>query len=172
MKEINSQAEVKILKVGETLTSNVEGNPEPSKLENSNWACVETRQGMCIKCNNVITNKRKGIKYCSTKCRVAYNAYQWCLRNNKFEKPGVDTGGNQEGSKNHQYKTGIGTYHKKAFANKEAKCNRCSTIDNLLVHHIDEDRSNNELYNLEILCKRCHQKHHEHRDSLGRYTKG
>jgi hypothetical protein len=135
-------------------------------------ACVETRQGVCIKCDNVITNKRKGLKFCSSKCRNAYNTYQWCLRQNKFEKPGVGRGGNQEGVNNHQYKTGIGTYSKKGFANLPNVCNRCQSLENLLVHHMDEDRSNNELYNLEILCKGCHQKHHETRDNLGRYAKG
>jgi len=174
MEKINtgSQAEVKLLKFGETLTDNADGNPEPSLVENSTMACVETRQGVCIKCNNVIINKRKGLKFCSVKCRNAYNAYQWCLRKDKFVKPGVGSGGNQEGTNNHQYKTGIGTYSKKGFANLPNVCNRCKSLEKLLVHHMDEDRSNNELHNLEILCKGCHQKHHETRDFLGRYAKG
>ena len=165
------QAEIKSLKFKETLTDDADGNLEPSKLENSNWACAETRQGVCIKCNNVITNKRKGLKFCSTRCRNTYNSYQYHLRKGCYKKPGVGSGGNQEGKNNHQYKNGIGTYHKKAFAFKESICERCDSIENLLVHHKDEDRNNNELYNLEILCKRCHQKHHTHRDALGRYAK-
>lgn len=167
-----SQAESKPFKVGETLTDNADGNPEPSRLDSSNQACVESRQRVCIKCNNVITNKRKGLIYCSSKCRSAYNSYKWSIKNNKFKKPGVGSGGNQEGINNHQYKNGIGNYNKLAFKNKINICNRCSSVENLLVHHIDHDRSNNELDNLEILCKRCHQKHHENRDSSGRYTKG
>ena len=166
------QAEVKPFKVGETLTDNADGNPEPSRLENSNQACVETGQRVCIKCNNVIINKRKGLKFCSAKCRTAYNTYQWCLRHNKFQKPGSGSGGNQDGHKNHMYRTGIGTYHKTAFTNKVNECERCGSIENLLAHHRDEDRDNNELDNLEILCKGCHQKHHETRDKSGRYTKG
>lgn len=169
---MNSQAEVKLLKLGETLTDNADGNPEPSNSENSEWACVETRQGVCIKCNNVITNKRKGLKFCSPRCRNAYNTYQYCLRKGKFKKPGGGSGGNQEGENNHMYKTGIGTYSKKGFTNLPNICNRCQSKENLLIHHKDENRSNNELCNLEILCKRCHQKHHETRDTLGRYTKG
>lgn len=174
MENINkkSQAEVKLLKVGETLTDNADGNPEPSTTTSVVEACVETRQGVCIKCNNVITKKRKGLKFCSPKCRSAYNAYQWCLRKGKFKKPGVGSGGNQEGQNNHMYKTGIGSYSKKGFANLPNICNKCQSLENLLVHHKDENRSNNELDNLEILCKRCHQKHHETRDKLGRYAKG
>ena len=166
------QAEIKPFKVGETLTSKVDGNPEPSSLENSKWACVETRQRVCIKCNNVITNKRKGLKFCSAKCRNNYNSYQYHIRKGHYKMPGVGSGGNQVGKNNHQYKDGIGTYRKIAFSFKESKCERCNSEDNLLVHHKNEDRSNNELDNLEILCKRCHQKHHEHRDSLGKYAKG
>ena len=170
--KIMSQAELKPFKVGETLTDNADGNPEPSRLENSNQACVETRQRVCIKCNNVITNKRKGLKFCSPKCRAAFNSYKWCLKNNKFEKPGVGSGGNQEGLNNHMYKDGVGIYSKKAFNNKRHFCERCGSEENLLAHHKDHNRSNNELYNLEILCKRCHQEHHAKRDNLGRYTKG
>jgi hypothetical protein len=167
-----SQAELKLLKVRETLTDNADGNPEPSRLENSNQACAETRQEVCIKCGNVITKKRKGVKFCSDKCRTAYNAYKWCLKHNKFKDPGVGSGGNQEGDRNHNYKTGKGSYNKKAFKFKESVCNKCESTENLLVHHVDGNRSNNELYNLEILCKKCHQEHHTKRDSLGRYTKG
>ena len=163
-------AEIKPFKFGEPLTDNADGNPEPSNSENSEQACVETRRGVCIKCGNVITNKRKGLKYCSSRCRSAYGAYKWCLKNNKFEKPGVGSGGNQEANKNAQFKDGIGIYHKLAFLNKPNLCERCGSTINLLVHHRNHIRSNNELYNLEILCKSCHQKHHETRDIKGRYT--
>lgn len=51
---------------------------------------------------------------------------------------------------------GIQTYRR---ARKSA-CERCGTTERLLVHHKDEDRYNNELSNLETLCRRCHQIHH------------
>lgn len=169
--DTSGQAEVKPVKFGETLTSNVEGNPEPSTSGSSEGACVETRRQVCIKCGNVISQIRKK-KYCSDKCRNAYISYQWRLKQGHFKKPGVGSGGNQEGENNHQYKTGIGTYSKKGFEHYGKICNRCNSTKFLLVHHKDEDRTNNELKNLEVLCKSCHQKHHETRDSFGRYTKG
>lgn len=52
-----SQAEVKPVKVGETLTSSVEGNPEPSNSLSNESACVETRRRVCIKCNGAIPQK-------------------------------------------------------------------------------------------------------------------
>jgi 5-methylcytosine-specific restriction endonuclease McrA len=50
-------------------------------------------------------------------------------------------------------------------------CNRCASTKHLVAHHIDHDRTNNELSNFEILCKKCHQAHHTKRDSQGKYTK-
>lgn len=39
-------------------------------------------------------------------------------------------------------------------------CERCGANENLLVHHRDENRRNNDPMNLETLCKRCHQIEH------------
>ena len=40
------------------------------------------------------------------------------------------------------------------------KCTTCNKIEDLQIHHIDENPSNNELDNLELLCYRCHKKIH------------
>lgn len=67
---------------------------------------------------------------------------------------------------------GIGNYRKKALSHYNHKCNRCKTQSSLVVHHIDEDRTNNNISNLEILCKKCHQKHHENRcKDTGKYMR-
>jgi len=41
------------------------------------------------------------------------------------------------------------------------KCSICLSIKRLEVHHIDQDRKNNSLKNLVILCKSCHSKIHK-----------
>jgi 5-methylcytosine-specific restriction endonuclease McrA len=162
-----SQAEVKIRKFGERLTDNADANPEPS-LENKEG--VETRHGLCMKCDGQIpSDKYRNAKYCSTKCRNAYNSYKWRVSKGLIEKPGVGSGGNQLGENNHQYKTGIGSYSTKAFKRYGRQCNRCKSTTNLLVHHINHDRSNNNIENLEVLCKKCHQNHHCIRDEKGRF---
>lgn len=54
---------------------------------------------------------------------------------------------------------------------KEA-CERCGSQDNLLIHHLDHDRTNSDRSNLATWCKACHQRHHteERRDPrTGRY---
>ena len=44
-----------------------------------------------------------------------------------------------------------------------AKCGRCincNAILNLTVHHLNEDRNDNRLDNLVVLCAFCHSKKH------------
>ena len=163
----NSQAEVKIRKFREPLTRNGDGNPEPS-LENKEGA--ETRHGLCKKCNGPIpAHKYKNAKFCSDRCRAAFNSHKSRVKHGLIKVPNVGSGGNQWGKNNHQYKTGIGTYSKKTFDHYGRICNRCSSEKNLLVHHIDHNRSNNDLSNLEVLCKKCHQDHHCIRDVEGKF---
>lgn len=172
MKKI-SQAEIKPVKVGEPLTGIADGNPEPSMSDSSDKACVETRRRVCIKCGSTIPEwKYKNAKYCSVKCRCAVVSLNHAYRTGRIKNPGVGSGGAQLGEANHMYKTGIGLYSKRAFDEYGRQCSRCSSTKHLLVHHKNHDRSNNDLSNLEVLCKSCHQRHHEHRDKKGRYTKG
>lgn len=54
-------------------------------------------------------------------------------------------------------------YRKIAFDNKENKCNACGYDKYkrvLIVHHIDRDRTNSSIDNLEILCPTCHAEEH------------
>lgn len=124
----------------------------------------------CLKCENQIPeNKNANAKFCSAGCRNNYNTYKYAIKN-RIESPGVGSGGNQWGEKNHQYKNGIGTFSKEAFRLLPNQCNRCSSNERLLVHHKDHDRTNNNINNLEILCKRCHQHHHCTRDENGKFV--
>ncbi len=143
-------------------------NPEPSPLLREG---VETGRRECIVCyNELIGNQRK---FCSRKCTGRFHSYNWMVKRGLIKNPGVGSGGNQWAENNHRYKNGIFNFSKKAFDYYDKKCNRCSSVTNLLVHHIDHDRTNNDLSNLEILCKRCHQMHHCNRcPSTGRYIKG
>lgn len=52
------------------------------------------------------------------------------------------------------------TFRRIAFRHYGKICQRCGTTA-VLVHHKDEDRDNNDVENLEPLCKRCHQLHHD-----------
>ncbi|KYK22720.1 hypothetical protein AYK24_00400 [Thermoplasmatales archaeon SG8-52-4] len=161
-------AEIKPPKFGETLTHNGDGNPELSSLARES---VEARRAVCMRCGNELPKRKR--KFCSTKCSSAFHSYNWRVKHGFISKPGVGSGGNQFGTTNHMYKNGIRNFSKRAFDHYDKKCNRCDSVNNLLTHHIDKDRTNNDLSNLEILCKSCHQKHHCTRNPItGRYIKG
>jgi hypothetical protein len=53
-------------------------------------------------------------------------------------------------------------YRRQVFGveGRPRRCERCGSTYRIEVHHRDEDRSNNTSSNLEVLCKRCHRKHH------------
>lgn len=168
-----SQAELKPFKVGEPSACKDGGNPEPSVEEDSK-ACVETRRRVCKRCKSQIpAEKYSSAKYCSIKCRQRDSDDRHRVKTGKTKKFGVGSGGNQWGENNHRYtgKSGDGGCIR-AMRELPNICNRCGKLDNLVAHHIDEDRSNNNLSNFEILCKKCHQEHHAKRDAFGRYTKG
>ena len=63
----------------------------------------------------------------------------------------------------------LSSYRNNAFRNYEHKCAICGwdeDEDILEVHHIDENRENNELDNLIILCPICHRKLTNHKYKL------
>jgi len=66
-------------------------------------------------------------------------------------------------NKRRNWKGGFRTYRIRAMKELPNLCNRCgyNTIVKILqVHHIDKDRDNNEISNLEILCPNCHCEEH------------
>jgi hypothetical protein len=55
----------------------------------------------------------------------------------------------------------ISLYRKKAFRSLLHQCYFCKKANtNFQIHHIDENRTNNTLSNLVILCVSCHKKLH------------
>lgn len=70
--------------------------------------------------------------------------------------------------KNHwNYKSGISLYRNYL---KKVECLYCGIKNNLLIHHKNEDREDNDIKNLEVVCKSCHQNIHCHRDNnTGKY---
>lgn len=70
----------------------------------------------------------------------------------------------RSGKDNGMYIHGNGTdYRNTALVQLPNICDSCGIddIDVLQVHHIDEDRNNNEIENLRILCANCHVKLHK-----------
>lgn len=64
--------------------------------------------------------------------------------------------GANAGKKNGMYKHG-----RWGIKKKKTKCANCGATTNLLHHHIDHNEKNNKPSNIRVLCKRCHERHHE-----------
>ena len=70
------------------------------------------------------------------------------------------------GAKSPSWKNGINAYRKILSRETDIKkiCVLCKTEDQrvLAVHHIDQNRANNSIYNLAWLCHNCHHLVHHH----------
>lgn len=89
-----------------------------------------------------IKKSKTGLVYCCVSCAVS--------NNNKLFKTG----------ENHPTYNGA-SYRYFAFEKYPHKCVVCGYDEDeriLEVHHIDEDRENNNIENLCILCPNCHKK--------------
>ena len=40
------------------------------------------------------------------------------------------------------------------------KCSNCGAIEGIQIHHLDGDKTNGNLSNIQILCRKCHAKKH------------
>lgn len=141
--------------------------------------CAECGSSFSVNNSRVLT-----ALYCSKSChgratfsrRKITSIYKICetcggqylVRKNEIEKrrtcskkclgrlQSKERKGSQTEELSYGWKGGIQTYRRKMGD----KCNRCGSNEKLLVHHIDENRYNNRDENLETLCRRCHQIHH------------
>lgn len=98
-----------------------------------------------------IQNSKSGLQFCCRECKDAAQRLE-----NNFQALWPSHYGN--GKQIH--------YRARAFQEYEHKCTNCGwneDADILEVHHIDENRENNDLKNLMILCPICHRKLTSHK---------
>lgn len=134
------------------------------------------KEKICMECGEVFPIRGRNAKYCLQctdtvrKRNARERVAEYRIRHGLVEQPGVGSGGNQRGAKNHRYTTGIKAIfvvEGRRLKDTLNKCNRCgkdlldATAHEWVCHHIDHDRANNTLDNFELLCKRCHQIEHE-----------
>ena len=68
--------------------------------------------------------------------------------------------------KHNVYKNGSGIYRELAINHYGNSCIKCASKDNIEVHHIDENRKNNNMDNLMVLCRSCHHfQHSKHKSN-------
>lgn len=101
-----------------------------------------------------IQKSKSGLLFCSRKCK---DSAQKINSGNKFKQ-----------MRPSHYNTGK-NYREKAFRVYLLECSVCGwneDKDVLEVHHIDENRENNDISNLIILCPICHKKLTTHKYKL------
>jgi len=86
---------------------------------------------------------------------------------------GVGSGNAQgRGKDHHSYKNGTGTIPRHEIKDLIRYCEFCekdlldATSGYWVIHHKDHDHTNNDISNLQLLCKRCHQLEHNCIDNL------
>jgi hypothetical protein len=135
----------------------------------------ETRYAnrICDRCDQIYTPTSASSRFCELCAREA-NLELKRLRSKILHENGPGSGSQQVAEKNYQWKGGTSGFRKKKLDSMNGNyfCERCakdlrSYVGNKkmfaywCVHHKDENRYNPSLENLELLCKRCHQKVHK-----------
>lgn len=114
------------------------------------------KEKVCDFCGNYFNPTGGCQKYCPY-CKYLVTLMK--ARYNDRKRRGFKGRSQPKGKDSPFYKNGIKGYSQKA-KNEGAFCEICGTKESLLVHHRDSNRSNNEDSNLQVLCKKCHQKLH------------
>ena len=71
--------------------------------------------------------------------------------------------GKHKGKANPAWKGGMSRGWGNRIKKESSVCGKCGSNENLEVHHLDKNPQNNELSNLQILCRYCHKiEHIEH----------
>lgn len=99
-------------------------------------------------------------KFYKSPSRKSKSGLFFCCRDHKDLAQRI--GGLKEIQPDH-YGDGSWNYREIAFRSYPEECDRCGfdLVSNVLeVHHIDRDRCNNEVTNLEVLCPTCHRLEH------------
>ena len=99
-----------------------------------------------FKATSKLANSKSGKYFCSRACKDTAQSYM------KEIQPAHYGNG-----------TGVHSYRDKAFRVYKPICTDCgfTNILALEVHHLDKDRSNNDIDNLVILCANCHSIRHK-----------
>ena len=146
------------------------------KLPGDSARWLEVRE--CSNCSSDFYSRRHSKKkYCSHNCASEASSksiYVFCshcgkrflikpsrLRETNFCSRACKDKAQRIGGVLHveSHNGGLSTYRSRALRDKGCKCSECGYEDDdrmLDVHHIDGDRSNNHIDNLEVLCVWCH----------------
>jgi 5-methylcytosine-specific restriction endonuclease McrA len=129
------------------------------------------REIKCVVCGEMFLTKGNRSKYCSSSCFEKNRPdkqkkdfiCEFC--GNPFRRKAPNNKGrfcSRQCSGLWRIANGKKNYFYRAFLFLPHKCDLCGTeeFEVLLVHHINKNKKNNEMSNLQILCSNCHYKIH------------
>lgn len=96
-------------------------------------------------------------KYCSRECKALSQKGKHFSPDTEFKKGQVNVK-RRSGFRPHNYINGMWGYRKY----RANSCQDCGSENYLMVHHIDHDRTNNNIENLKTVCAKCHKLYHKH----------
>jgi YHS domain-containing protein len=106
----------------------------------------------CVYCGKPVWRTQSQLKrsksgnvFCNRGCATSFNNTYYKSKEN-----------------NPNYIDGSSSYRKLALEHYEAKCKYCGydVVQVVQIHHIDGNRENNDLSNLEVVCRNCHGEIH------------
>lgn len=126
---------------------------------------IKTRRSCSLRCSRLLSRNRSqlvcgwcGSDFERATSRVSSKSgYVFCSRSCKDQAQ--STGGIDAIKPRRDVEDAASTYRDRALVYYGAECLRCGYRQDqrmLDVHHVDGDRSNNALENLEVLCVWCH----------------
>lgn len=125
------------------------------------------RMVTCVDCDRVFVYHGRGRCSRCAGCRAVHDRAKTSAwqRRYRIKEPGVGSGNNQWGFKNHQYKdgkhAGISGYRNLCFKRYPKACILCGKTTGVIdAHHIDGDRKNVAKPNLVPLCRSHHKEVH------------
>ena len=134
----------------------------------------EFKEKICSTCSGFYKPTGSCSKYCptckplETKRIAKASIKRWNYAKGRLNGKGSGSA-TGSGKDNHMYTYGVANFRQFARERKETLglCEVCNknikyaTHYEWVGHHIDHNRKNNDISNLKLMCKSCHQKEHE-----------
>jgi hypothetical protein len=123
----------------------------------------------CLYCNNIFEvpkHKELTAKFCSRKCKINFQKGKLPLWTNNKEKRSLTyfiNTLNKYQNLGWNVKMHSETLRKmlKHYNIDVSKCSVCGSPRFIVIHHKNENQSDNRLENLQVLCTSCHLHHHK-----------
>lgn len=123
----------------------------------------------CLCCNKLFSIRKSADKYrknCSKECAIKMrDCHYWLGKKRSPEtimKIKISLTGKYQ-TENPKHQNSWRSRGKRIFflKNPNPVCDSCGTDKRIEIHHIDKNYKNNDIKNLQPLCKKCHMKLHK-----------